>query len=311
MTFRVTILGSSSALPTLKRNPSAHVLNVHEQFFLIDCGEGTQLRLRQADINPLKINAVFITHLHGDHLFGIFGLISSMGLMGRKTPLYIYAPKPFDEVLKCHLHYFDTNLPYEVIWMEVQSRKYQMIYENKIMEVWSIPLRHRIPCAGFLFKEKTPPLNVSKEAIEKYSLGIAQCAAAKRGEDIVLDSGIVVPNSELTYIPYEGRSYAYCSDTQYSAKVAELVKGVDLLYHEATFADKDKSLAAETGHSTSLQAAKIALKAEAGKLLLGHFSSRYKDDSLLRDEACRIFPNTEIAEELKSYEIKRLKYSQK
>ena len=288
MTFRVTILGSSSALPTPKRNPSAHVLNVHEQFFLIDCGEGTQKQLRKFGINPLKLKAIFISHLHGDHVYGLFGLIS---------------PKPFDEILANHLKYFDTTLPYEVQWHEVHTRQHELLYENKTLEVWSIPLRHRVPAAGFLFREKRPPLNLHKEAIERYELGIAQRVAAKRGEDILLDDGRLIPNSELTYLPYKERSYAYLSDTLYSAKAVKLVHGVDLLYHEATFADIDKAMARETGHSTAIQAGKAAQTAEARKLLIGHFSSRYKDEQLLVNEARTIFPNTEAVIEGNSYDI--------
>lgn len=303
MTFRVTILGSSSATPTPERNPSAHVLNVHEQFFLVDCGEGTQQRLIRCGVNPMKLQAVFLSHLHGDHVYGVFGLISTLGLMGKKTPLQIFAPRPFDEILANHLRYFDTELSYEVQWYEVETRKHKMLFENKILEVWSVPLRHRIPAAGFLFREKAPALNLHKEAVARYGLGIAQCRAAKRGEDVVLADGTVVPNAELTYRPYRERSFAYLSDTLYSHRAAELVSGVDLLYHEATFADEERALAKKTGHSTAKQAAQAALAAGAGRLLIGHFSSRYKDLRQLEEEAREVFPRSEAVIEEHSYEI--------
>ena len=303
MTFRVTILGSSSATPTPERNPSDHVLNVHEQFFLGDCGEGTQQRLIRCGVNPMKLQAVFLSHLHGDHVYGVFGLISTLGLMGKKTPLQIFAPRLFDEILANHLRYFDTELSYEVQWHEVETRKHKMLFENKTLEVWSVPLRHRIPAAGFLFREKAPALNLHKEAVARYGLGIAQCRAAKRGEDVVLDDGTVVPNAELTYRPYRERSFAYLSDTLYSHRAAELVSGVDLLYHEATFADEDRALAKKTGHSTAKQAAQAALAAGAGRLLIGHFSSRYKDLRQLEEEAREVFPRSEAVIEGHSYEI--------
>lgn len=303
MTFRVTILGSSAAMPAICKHTSAHVLNVHEQFFLIDCGEGTQHQLMKYGISPLKLNAVFITHLHGDHMFGIFGLISTMGMLGRRTPLQIYAPWPFGEILDNHLKYFDGNLPYIVQWIATDTRRSELIFENKILKVYTVPLRHKIPCAGFLFCEKTPAPNIRKEFIERYSLGIAQCAALKRGEDIILGDGTVMPNVKATYQPYEPRSYAYLSDTLFSAKAANIVKGVDLLYHEATFMEADRHLAVQTGHSTAKQAAKAALIAEAGKLLIGHISSRYKDDLLVLEEAKAVFKDTELAKEGKSYDI--------
>lgn len=270
---------------------------------MVDCGEGTQSQLIRAGISPLRLGAVFISHLHGDHVYGIFGLLSTMGLLGRRTPLAVYAPRPFDEILACHLRYFDGGLPYEVQWREVETRKHRLLYENKTLEVWSVPLRHRVPAAGFLFREKTPAPNIRKEAVECYGLGIAQCVAAKRGEDVVLGDGRVVPNGELTYVPYAGRSYAYLSDTLYSARAAGLVAGTDLLYHEATFAETEKAMARQTGHSTARQAAQAALKAGAKRLLIGHFSSRYKDESSLVDEARELFPATEAVVEGRSYDI--------
>lgn len=251
----------------------------------------------------MKLQAVFLSHLHGDHVYGVFGLISTLGLMGKKTPLQIFAPRPFDEILANHLRYFDTELSYEVQWHEVETRKHKMLFENKTLEVWSVPLRHRIPAAGFLFREKAPALNLHKEAVARYGLGIAQCRAAKRGEDVVLDDGTVVPNAELTYRPYRERSFAYLSDTLYSHRAAELVSGVDLLYHEATFADEDRTLAKKTGHSTAKQAAQAALVAGAARLLIGHFSSRYKDLRQLEEEAREVFPRSEAVIEGHSYEI--------
>lgn len=303
MTFKAIVLGTGSAKPTLYRHHAAHVLNVHEQFYLVDCGEGTQLRLLECGINPLRLNGAFISHLHGDHVYGLFPLISTMGLMGRRTPFTVYAPAPFGEVIADHFRYFDTNLPFEIVYREVDTRKHALLYENNVLEVWSLPLRHRVPAAGYLFREKTPGLNVRKEMIDHYGLGIAQITAAKRGEDVTLEDGTTVPNGELTYRPYEPRAYAYCSDTLYSAKVARLVAGVDLLYHEATFGSEEKRMARDTGHSTAAQAAKCAAQAGAGRLLIGHFSSRYKDPSVLLEEACAIFPATEIAQELCTYEI--------
>lgn len=301
MTFKVTVLGSGSAKPTIHRHHSAHALNVHEQFYLVDCGEGTQNRLIECGINLLKLNAVFISHLHGDHVFGLFPMISSMGLMGRRTPLMVFAPAPFGEVLEYHRKYFDANLPFEIVYREVDTRRNDLVYENRVMEVWSIPLRHRTPAAGYLFREKAPGLNVRKEAIELYGLGIAQINAAKRGEEITDAQGNVIEN--VTYAPYTPRSYAYCSDTQYSGKVAGIVAGVNLLYHEATFADADKALARETGHSTAAQAAKVAAEAGVDRLLIGHFSGRYKDEEMLVREAREVFPETYEAKELHTYEI--------
>ena len=305
MTFKVTILGSSAAMPTVNKYHSAQILNVSEQFYLIDCGEGTQNRLMKLGINPLKINSIFISHLHGDHIFGLFPLISTMSLMGRRTKLKIFAPRPFDEILEHNRKYFDIGAGFELEYCEVRTRENSMIFENKVMEVYSLPLRHSAPCSGFLFREKSPAINIRKDIIDRFKLGISQIVALRRGEDIVTDDGEVLTSESVTYIPYQPRSYAYCTDTQYSAKVADLVKGVDLLFHESTFADIDKSLAKKTGHSTTKQAAKCALNAGVKRLLLGHFSARYSDVSLLVNEAREVFKDSFEAKEGSVFEIPR------
>ncbi len=307
MSFSVTILGSASAKPTPRRHPSAQVVNVHEQYFLVDAGEGVQQQLFRYGINPLKLRAVFISHLHGDHVFGLFPLISTLGLYGRRTPLPVYAPAPFGEMLEHHLHYFDPALPYEVEWHRTDTTAHALLFENRTLEVWSIPLRHRVPCAGFHFREKRPPLNIHKEAIARYGLGIAQITAAKRGEEVTLDDDTVIPNAALTYLPWAPRSYAYLSDTSYAPPAAERVRGVDLLYHEATYADEERHTARDRGHATALDAARIARMAEAKRLLIGHYSSRYKDEQMLVDEARTLFPATSAAVEGETFTIEPIR----
>ena len=303
MSFSVTILGNSSAKPTPKAHPSAQVVNLNEQYYLVDAGEGVQQQLIRRGISPLRLRAVFISHLHGDHCFGLFPLIATLGLEGKRTPLDIYAPAPMGDILEYHKKFFWDDLPYEVKWHEVKTTEHCKIFENKTLEVWSVPLRHSIPTVGYHFKEKEPQLNVDKFKIAKYNLSISQIVAAKRGEDIELSSGEVIPNSELTYIPFKPRSYAYLSDTNYSAKAAERVRGVDLLYHETTYAQSEEMWAKGRGHSTTFDAAKVALKAEAKRLIIGHFSSRYKDHAVLRDECRTIFENTDIANEGDTFTI--------
>ena len=273
MSFSVTILGSSSAKPTLSRHPSAQVVNVHEQYYLVDAGEGVQQQLIRYGINPLRLRAVFISHLHGDHVFGLFPLISTLALYGRKTPLRVFAPAPMGEILACHLKYFDSELPYPVVWTEVDTTK--------------------------------PALNVDKFKITKYGLSVAQITAAKRGEDVTLSTGEVIPNGELTYRPYAPRSYAYLSDTNFSAKAAALAAGADLMYHEATYAAAEQKAARERGHSTTTDAAKAALKAGAKRLVIGHYSSRYKDENMLVEEARAIFPETYPATEGMTFTLEK------
>ena len=303
MSIAVTILGNSSAKPTATGHPSAQVVNINEQLFLVDAGEGVQQQMARYGISPLKLRAVFISHLHGDHVFGLFPLLSTLGLYGRRTPLKIYAPRPFGEALESFLRLFDSNLPYTPEWVEVDTTKHQIIFENSTTEIWSLPLRHRVPTAGYLFRQKEPALNVTKYAIERYELDMYQIVAAKRGEDVTLQSGEIIPNELLTYRPYPPMSYAYCSDTNYSARLAKMVEGVDILYHEATYSASERKLAKERGHATTADAAKVAQMAGAKRLLIGHFSSRYKDLKLLLQESQEIFPNTFIAEEGTTFTI--------
>ena len=299
----VTILGASSAKPTVSGHPSAQIVNCNEQYYLVDAGEGVQQQMFRLGINPLRLRAVFISHLHGDHVFGLFPLLSTLGLYGRKTPLTVFAPRPFGEILECHLRYFDKELPYEVQWVEVDTTKHQIIFENRTLEVWSIPLRHRVPTSGYLFREKPLPRNVDKFAIERWGLSVKQIVAAKEGADITLDDGTILPNERITFVAHPPQSYAYCSDTNRSGAVAKYVAGVDMLYHEAPYAAEQKREAKERGHATTEDAAKTALTAGVKRLLIGHFSSRYKDKEPLLTEARAIFPETYIAHEGETYKI--------
>ena len=307
MSFELTILGSSSALPTSNRFPTAHLLKAGERFFLIDCGEGTQMRLKKYDLNPARIHHIFISHLHGDHVFGLFGLLSSLGMMGRKVPVHLYGPHALEELMDYYKRFFGP-LPFKLEFVSPPEKE-EFIYESDKITVSAIPLNHRTPTFGYLFREKSKALNVIKEQIETYGLGIADVVKVKRGEDFITESGELIPNSRLTLPPFHRRSYAYISDTAYDPALAERVKGVDLLFHEATFLEKDKKLAAQTLHSTAAQAATLAKKADVQKLLIGHFSTRYRDPVVLEEEAREIFTHTVGVKDgdLYSVPMKRLK----
>lgn len=303
MSFRLTILGTSSALPTSDRYPTAHVLNVHERLFLIDCGEGTQMQMRRYHIRFGKLNHIFISHLHGDHFFGLYPLLSTYNLMGRKAPLNIYAPAGFEELLERHLDDFDINLAYELVLHPLTGRSLKLILSDRKAEVYSFPLKHRIKTYGFLFREKRAERNIIREKIAEYGITISEIGRLKKGMDIVREDGQVIACDEVTKKPPEPASYAFCSDTGYFPKLAGYVSGVTLLYHEATFGDENDALARKTGHSTARHAATVARDAGATKLLLGHFSARYKSPSVLEDEARAVFPETEAAREGMTYTI--------
>jgi len=301
--MKLTILGSSSALPTSGRFPSAHVLNAHERLFLIDCGEGTQMQLRKTRIRFAKINHIFISHLHGDHVFGLYGLLSTFSLMGRRNPIHLYAPENYDNILKSHLSDFDINLSFEIDFIPLSGNNPVIILDDKYLTVTSFPLKHRVPAYGFLFREKLSDRNIIKEYIDKYNIPPIRIPAIKKGEDFITSDGKIVKNEEITLPPPEPLSYAYCSDTKYFKRLASFVKEVSLLYHEATFDKTKEDLAEMTGHSTTLDAAKTALEANVGTLIIGHFSARYKDIAPLVDEARTIFPETYPAIDGKSYEV--------
>jgi len=303
MSFTLTVLGSSSALPTSTRFPTAQVLNVHERFFLIDCGEGTQIQLRRFSINMSKINHIFISHLHGDHIFGLYGLFSSYNLMGRKKDLHVFAHHDFAASLEHFNRYFGLGMSYQVVHHPFTPSRPGLIYEDRQLSVEIIPLRHSIPVAGFVFREKQRLLNIRKDAIAQYGLGIGDIRKIKEGQDFVTPEGITVPSSELTLPAYQPRSYAFCTDTSCFSKLQDYLRDMDLLYFEATFAEKDRKLAKQTGHSTAVQAAKLARESRVGKLLIGHFSTRYKHVNLLINEAREIFPETYGVEDGEKYPV--------
>lgn len=301
--MKLTILGSSSALPTSERYPSAHVLNARERLYLIDCGEGTQMQLRRAKIRFGKINHIFISHLHGDHIFGLYGLLSTFSLMNRQTPLHLYAPGNYRDILFSHLNDFDIRLSYEIDFVPLGGNDPVQVLNDKSLTVTAFPLVHRVPSYGFLFREKPHLKNVIKEKISQFKIPGIRIPAIKNGEDFITPEGAVIKNEELTYAPAEQLSYAYCSDTRYFSRLASFVRGVTLLYHEATFDKSLAGLAAITGHSTSIDAANVAKEAGAKSMVIGHFSARYRDVNGLVEEARTIFPETFPAIDGKSYEV--------
>lgn len=304
MSFTLTVLGSSSAIPTATRFTTAQVLNVHERFFLIDCGEGAQIQLRRFSLNMSKIKHVFISHLHGDHVFGLFGLFSSYNLMGRKTDLHVFAYTDFENILAHFLEYFGKDLSYSIIFHPFTANREHIIYSDKHVRVQTIPLRHSVPVVGFIFREKEKLLNVKKEAIDKYQLTVRDIRKIKEGKDFQAKNGETIENSLLTLPPYKPRSYAFCTDTLYFKKLIGVLKDIDLLYFEATFSHKDRKLARQTGHSTSVQAAELARDANIGQLLMGHFSTRYKTTNQLVKEARAVFPNSCAVEDGEQYDVR-------
>ncbi|MBF5027607.1 ribonuclease Z [Planobacterium oryzisoli] len=305
MSAHLTILGYNSAIPTVNSSPTAQFLEMEERHFLIDCGEGTQVQLRKAKARFSKINHIFISHLHGDHCFGLPGLIASFRLLGRETPIHIYGPKGIQEMLETIFRLTDTHKGFEVVYHELDSKKSEVIYEDSRIEVSTIPLDHRVYCNGYLFREKPKDRHLNMAEISKYpEIETCDYHNLKRGKDFVLSDGYVLKNETLTNDPTKSVSYAFCSDTRYLESIVPIIEGVDVLYHEATFLHDLKKMADYTGHTTALEAARIARKAGVGKLILGHFSNRYHDLSVFTKEAREVFAETYLPVALQPVEIK-------
>ena len=302
MNFTLNVLGTASALPTTERYPSAQVLNVRGRLFMIDCGEGAQIQLRKAGVSFLKIEHICLSHVHGDHIFGLFGLLSTMGMLGRTAPLSIYAPKSLAPVLDFFRSSFGEGLLYEIRHVELQMTSPEVVYENRTVELLAFPLNHRVETFGFLIREKMPQHNVHKEAIARYGLTLAEIGTLKRGEDVVRED-MVIRNADAAYIPFKPRSYAYCSDTAPFPELAQWVKGVSVLYHEATFPAEMSEMAEKTFHSTTLQAAQCAKEAGVGRLLVGHYSSRFPSLDFYLDQLRSVFQESFLTRDMDVFEI--------
>ncbi len=307
MRFELTILGCNSAVPTANRFPSAQVLNIHEELYLIDCGEGTQMRMLQYNIRKNKIKAIFISHLHGDHVYGLIGLLNSYNLANRTTPLDIFSPIGLEEIINVHLKYSAHPFSYPVRFTVIDTTQSLRIYEDESIIVDTIPLQHRVPTSGYLFREVPSQANIRPDKIAEYDIPFSQIPSIKSGADLLLEDGRRIPHTELTSPASPPRSFAYCSDTAYTESILDQIKGVDLLYHESTFMHDRLSLAEQTKHSTALQAGTIASKAAVGQLILGHYSSRYKDLNPLLEEATAVFPNSVLGVGGQIYQVEQKK----
>jgi len=301
--FRVHILGCGSALPTPRHYASAQVVEVRGKQFLVDCGEGTQMQLRRSRIRFTKISAVFITHLHGDHCFGLIGMLSTFGLLGRTARLAVYAPPEMEDILEWQMKLFCHDFDYEVDFHAVDTKCQQVIYEDRSLTVESIPLEHRMPCCGYLFREKQQQPHIRRDMIDFYQIPLSQVNNIKAGADWITEDGEVVSNDRLVTAADKPRSYAYCSDTRYIPVLHERLKGVSTLYHESTYGQDNVKLAEKYYHSTARQAALVARDAGVEKLLLGHYSSRYENENVLLCEAKEVFPNAFLTDEQAVFDV--------
>lgn len=295
--FKVHILGCGSALPTLRHNPSSQVVEIREKQFMIDCGEGTQTQMRRSRVGFNKVMAIFISHIHGDHCFGLIGMLSSFGLLGRTMPLSIYGPKELGPILDTLLTTFCNDFDYEIKFHAVDTTRQEVVYEDRSLTVETIPLKHRLPCAGYLFREKPTLPHIRRDMIDFYRIPISQINNIKNGASWTDEEGNVIPNSRLTRPADPPRSYAYCSDTCYLPDLSDRLKGVTCLYHESTYADEDEDKAQKYFHSTARQAAMVARDAGVERLLLGHYSSKYNTEDVLLQQAKEVFAESSLTSE--------------
>ena len=305
MSFKLTILGCDSAIPTINKNQTAQLLSFNERFFLIDCGENTQVQLRKYQLSFQRINHIFISHLHGDHYYGLIGLITSMHLLGRKKELHVYADPQLKEIIMIQLEASKTELAYPLFFHPLDYKNLKLLFEDEKIQVKSFPLKHSIACCGFLVEERQLERRMISEAIMEHKIPVNCIPGIKAGGDFTKSDGTIISHWELTKSAHRARSYAFCSDTAYCEDIIPNIKGVDLLYHEATFMNDLKDRADYTFHSTTGQAAEIAKLAEVRRLVVGHYSQRYNDLSCLLNEVQEVFPNAELAEEGKIFESLR------
>lgn len=301
--FKIHILGCGSALPTGHHRPSSQIVEVRGKYFMIDCGEGTQEQVRRSRVSFSKLSAVFISHIHGDHVLGLIGMISTFGLQGRTASLHVYAPEAYENLFKMELDMFCSTLDYKIIFHPIDTSKRTVIYEDRSLTVETIPLHHRMPCSGFLFKEKQGNRHIKPEMLDFFDVPRSQINNLRAGLDWVSPSGEVIPNERLTTPADPVRSYAYCSDTRYIPTLGKELSGVSTIYHEATYCEDMKDKAIKYLHSTAKEAAMTAKDANAQKLLIGHYSQRYSDEKPLLDEAKKIFNNTYLTDEKKVFDI--------
>jgi ribonuclease Z len=299
----ITILGCGSAMPTRKNFPSSQLLEIRDKQYLIDCGEGTQIRMGQMGVKTNRLGHIFISHLHGDHCFGLMGLISTFGMLNRTAELHIHAQPDLEKIMQPQLHYFCADLPFKVIFHNINPRKHELIFEDRSIQVFSIPLKHRVPCCGFLFEEKPRDRHIIREMIDFYKIPTWRIPKIKQGEDFETEEGEIIPNCQLTKAGNPPKRFAYCSDTAYSEKIIPIIKDVDCLYHEATFMEDEQVRSRQTEHSTARQAGTIASKANVKKLIIGHYSARYMNQNELLNEAKAVFENTVLGEDMTVYEI--------